>query len=114
MKSDYDETIYTTSIDRSNPLYKQRAAAAERIAREIESGSAMNAHMAEERGLEMADDIGMDEEQKYVDYSYGLVLVHAVAIFPPECKTIEADIFKIQWCASWRRTNPNYSFKPTQ
>ncbi|KAI9701453.1 MAG: hypothetical protein M1836_001508 [Candelina mexicana] len=65
MKSDYDETIYTTSIDRSNPLYKQRAAAAERIAREIESGSTMNAHIAEERGLEIADDTGMDEEQKY-------------------------------------------------
>lgn len=93
MKSDYDEAIYTTSIDRSNPLYKQRAAAAERIAREIESGSAMNAHMAEERGLEMADDVGMDEEQKYVDYSPGLVLVHPVAILPPVLKTTEAEFY---------------------
>ncbi|KAI9760308.1 MAG: Bud site selection protein 6 [Chaenotheca gracillima] len=65
VKSDYDENIYTTTIDRSNPLYKQRAAAAERIAREIESGTAMNSHVAEERGLVMGDDSGIDEEEKY-------------------------------------------------
>ncbi|KAI9849347.1 MAG: hypothetical protein M1837_004807 [Sclerophora amabilis] len=65
LKSDYDENLYTTTIDRSNPLYKQRAAAAEKIAREIESGGAMNAHMAEERGHSFGDDSGLDEEEKY-------------------------------------------------
>lgn len=64
MKSDYDENIYTTTIDRTNPLYKQRLANAERIAREIESSSTTNAHIAEERGLILGDDSGMDEEDK--------------------------------------------------
>jgi PAB1-binding protein PBP1 len=64
VKSDYDENLYTTAIDRTNPLYKQRLAAAERIAREIEGASAMNSHVAEERGLILGDDSGMDEEDK--------------------------------------------------
>jgi PAB1-binding protein PBP1 len=64
VKSDYDENIYTTTIDRTNPLYKQRLANAERIAREIENSSAMNSHVAEERGYVVGDDSGMDEEDK--------------------------------------------------
>ena len=48
VKSDYDENFYTTSIDRSHPEYRQRAAAADRKAREIEAGSmASHAHKAE-------------------------------------------------------------------
>ncbi|KAI9678159.1 MAG: hypothetical protein M1817_006104 [Caeruleum heppii] len=65
VRSDYDENIYTTAIDRSNPLYRQRAAAADRIAREIEGGTAASAHIAEERGGPVVDDSGMDEEEKY-------------------------------------------------
>ncbi len=64
LKSDYDENLYTTTIDRSHPLYKQRAAAAERTAREIESSGTMNAHVAEERGHDNQDDNFADEEQK--------------------------------------------------
>ncbi|KAH0551433.1 hypothetical protein GP486_007352 [Trichoglossum hirsutum] len=64
VKSDYDENIYTTAIDRTSPLYPQRLANAERIAREIENSSAMNSHVAEERG-HMVDDSGMDEEDRY-------------------------------------------------
>ncbi|KAF2085956.1 hypothetical protein K490DRAFT_74827 [Saccharata proteae CBS 121410] len=64
-QSTYDEEIYTTKIDRNNPLYKQRAAQAERIAREIESGVSSNSHIAEERGQNSVDDSGMDEEEKY-------------------------------------------------
>jgi hypothetical protein len=64
VKSDYDENLYTTTIDRTNPLYKQRLATAERIAREIEGASAMNSHVAEERGLILGDDSGLDEEDK--------------------------------------------------
>jgi len=66
VKSDYDENLYTTTINRSDPSYRQRAAAAERIAREIEGSSAMNAHVAEERGHRGFDDSGMDEEEKCV------------------------------------------------
>ena len=64
VKTDYDEGIYTTTIDRSNPLYEQRLANAEKIAREIEGDSATNAHMAEERGQALWDDSGMNEEDK--------------------------------------------------
>lgn len=66
LKSNYDEDIYTTKIDRSNPLYKQRAAEAERIAREIVQSTASNSHIAEERGLAV-DDSGLDEEDKYAN-----------------------------------------------
>lgn len=66
VKSNYDESFYTTTIDRSNPQYAERAARAEKIAREIESSSAMNAHVREERGMASADDKGIDEEEKYV------------------------------------------------
>lgn len=68
LKTDYDETFYTTAIDRSAPSYNQRAAAAEKIAREIETSSTTNAHIAEERGqaAEAAD--GRDEEDRYVFY----------------------------------------------
>ncbi|KAI9376800.1 hypothetical protein BJX61DRAFT_3820 [Aspergillus egyptiacus] len=61
--SSYDENIYTTAIDRSDPAYKQKVAEAARIAREIENSEVDNAHVREERGL-LAQDAG-DEEDKY-------------------------------------------------
>ncbi|OCK81729.1 hypothetical protein K432DRAFT_8142 [Lepidopterella palustris CBS 459.81] len=65
VQSNYDESFYTTTIDRSNPLYQERAARAERIAREIESSSSMNTHVREERGQVVPEDKGVDEEEKY-------------------------------------------------
>ena len=62
--TNYDEAFYTTTIDRSHPEYKQREARAERLAREIEGSTAMNAHVAEERGLKLPDDNQDDEESK--------------------------------------------------
>ena len=64
VKSSYDENLYTTTIDRSDPNYTQKAAKAEKLAREIEGSSAMNAHVAEERGGRATDDLGLDEEDK--------------------------------------------------
>lgn len=66
VKSNYDETFYTTTINRNDPGYAQRAARAEKIAREIESSSALNSHVREERGgtYVPAED-GGDEEDKY-------------------------------------------------
>lgn len=64
VQTSYDEDLYTTSIDRSNPQYRQRLARAEKIAREIECVSATNPHVAEERGHVIGDDSGMDEEEK--------------------------------------------------
>ena len=70
VETDYDESYYTTTIDKNNPRYKQIAAEAERIAREIEGSSAMNAHVAEERGIKPLDDSGIDEEMKSVSRSF--------------------------------------------
>ncbi|KAL8728979.1 MAG: hypothetical protein Q9166_005074 [cf. Caloplaca sp. 2 TL-2023] len=65
LKSDYDENIYTTSIDRSHPDYRRREADALRIAQEIEGGQADNAHVREERGINHPED-AVDEEDNGV------------------------------------------------
>ncbi|KAI2631845.1 hypothetical protein GGR54DRAFT_2368 [Hypoxylon sp. NC1633] len=67
IKSTYDENIYTTAIDKSHPQYKERVAAAERKAREIERSAAATAHVAEERVMDYTggNDAGGDEEDKY-------------------------------------------------
>lgn len=66
IKSTYDENIYTTQIDKSHPQYKERMAAAEKKAREIERSTASTAHVAEERVMDFTggDDAGVDEEEK--------------------------------------------------
>ena len=66
LRTDYDETIYTTAIDKAHPQYKQRLADADRKAREIQNMAAMTSHVAEERVMDFAggDDKGGDEEDK--------------------------------------------------
>ncbi|KAJ5684701.1 uncharacterized protein N7477_001046 [Penicillium maclennaniae] len=64
-KTNYDENLYTTRIDRSDPTYRQKQAEAARIAREIEGQDHENAHMREERGLVAPDSGDQDEESKY-------------------------------------------------
>ncbi|CAG8031952.1 unnamed protein product [Penicillium nalgiovense] len=64
-KTNYDENIYTTRLDRSDPNYKQKQAEAARIAREIEGQDVDNSHMREERGLVAPDTGDQDEEDKY-------------------------------------------------
>lgn len=71
LKSDFNEDIYTTKLDRAHPLYQQREAAAARIAREIEGqtiNASMNPHVAEERNIALGDDSGIDEEDRYVGW----------------------------------------------
>lgn len=66
VKSDYDESLYTTSINKAHPDYQKRVAFAERKAREIERSAPVTAHVAEERVMDHqggADD--RDEEEKY-------------------------------------------------
>ncbi|OJD11732.1 hypothetical protein AJ78_07554 [Emergomyces pasteurianus Ep9510] len=60
----YDENLYTTRIDRSDPSYKRKEAEAARIAREIESSETDNVHLREERGLVAENDYA-NEEDKY-------------------------------------------------
>lgn len=67
LKTDYDENIYTTAIDRSHPSYKTRMAKADQMAREIERSNPASSHVAEERSMDYAGpaDGGLDEEEKY-------------------------------------------------
>lgn len=66
LKTDYDENIYTTAIDRNHPQYKERLAAADKKAREIEQSTPTTAHVAEERVMDyVGGDDNRDEEDKY-------------------------------------------------
>ncbi|KAK3170968.1 hypothetical protein OEA41_003052 [Lepraria neglecta] len=64
LKTDYNEEIYTTTIDRSNPSYREREARAQRLVREIEGSATSDTHTLEERGITDAAG-GLDEEAKY-------------------------------------------------
>lgn len=66
LTSNYDETFYTTPIDRSAPGYAAKLAEADRLAREIEGSASTNSHVREERNMNHSggDDGGQDEEDK--------------------------------------------------
>ncbi|PWN26108.1 hypothetical protein BDZ90DRAFT_281072 [Jaminaea rosea] len=63
LKSNYDEDLYTTKLDRSGKDFKEKERRAARLAAEIEGQVSSNTHMAEERGH--VDDSGQNEEDKY-------------------------------------------------
>ncbi|PHH92880.1 hypothetical protein CDD83_4023 [Cordyceps sp. RAO-2017] len=68
LKTDYDENIYTTAINKNHPQYKERYAAAEKKAREIERSAPVTAHVAEERVMDHVGTSGPggeNEEDKY-------------------------------------------------
>lgn len=66
LKTDYDENMYTTRIDKSHPRFKERMAIADRKAKEIEGSAASTSHVAEERVMDfVGGDNGGDEEDKY-------------------------------------------------
>lgn len=64
LKSDYDENMYTTVIDRSHPKYKERMAAADKKAREIERSAALTAHVAEERVMDYSGGKGRADDNE--------------------------------------------------
>ncbi|KAG0024632.1 hypothetical protein BGZ82_010383 [Podila clonocystis] len=64
VRTDFNEEIYTTKLDRSGVDYKAREQQAIQIANEIQQSTSTNVHMQEERGLSI-DDSGMDEEDRY-------------------------------------------------
>lgn len=69
LTTDYDENIYTTAIDKNHPQYRERMAAAEKKAREIERSIASSSHVAEERVVDYIPGTGNsneNEEDKYV------------------------------------------------
>ncbi|KAI9472063.1 MAG: hypothetical protein EXX96DRAFT_622243 [Benjaminiella poitrasii] len=62
LKTDFDEEIYTTPLNRSAPGYKDREKRAIQVANEIQKSTATNIHILEERGVSID---GMDEEDLY-------------------------------------------------
>lgn len=64
LKTDYDENIYTTAINKNHPQYRERIAAAERKAREIERSTAATAHVAEERVMDYVAGQGPEENEE--------------------------------------------------
>ncbi|KAK0554064.1 poly(A)-binding protein binding protein [Tilletia horrida] len=81
VKSNYDEDIYTTKLDRSGKDFKERERNAERIAKEILNASTNNPHMAEERNQIVNSAGTADEEAKY-----GAVLRGPNAYVPPAAR----------------------------
>ncbi|KAI8078829.1 LsmAD domain-containing protein [Halteromyces radiatus] len=65
LKTDFDEELYTTRLDRSAPDFKDREKWAIEKANEIQRSTTNNPHMLEERNITVADDSGMDEEDRY-------------------------------------------------
>ena len=63
LKSDYNEDYYTTPINVSHPMHKQREAEAERLAYEMDARPTENSHMREERGQTSGND-AYDEEER--------------------------------------------------
>lgn len=64
-KTDFDEELYTTSLDRSTPEFKRLEKDAERIAREIQHSYSGNLHVSEERKQDITDNDALDEEERY-------------------------------------------------
>ncbi|CAO3608971.1 unnamed protein product [Cunninghamella echinulata] len=65
LKTDFDEELYTTRLDRSAPDFKDREKKAIEKANEIQRSATNNPHILEERNIITADDNAMDEEDKY-------------------------------------------------
>ncbi|KAF9617427.1 hypothetical protein IFM89_036388 [Coptis chinensis] len=64
VKSTFDEELYTTKLERG-PQMRELEREAFRIAKEIEGEETRDLHMAEERGLDFAEDFDIDEETRF-------------------------------------------------
>ncbi|TFK47795.1 hypothetical protein OE88DRAFT_1738323 [Heliocybe sulcata] len=78
VKTDWNEDLYTTKLDRSRPDFKEREREAQRIANEIMGAATSNPHVAEERTQDTTEGAGANEEDKY-----GAVVRSANAYVPP-------------------------------
>lgn len=64
VKTTYDETFYTTALDKSK-VSREAEERAKKIAAEIEGTATDNVHIAEERGHQLQTDGAYDEEARY-------------------------------------------------
>ncbi|KAG5945212.1 hypothetical protein E4U53_006752 [Claviceps sorghi] len=69
LKTDYDENMYTTAINKTHPQFRERMAAAERKAKEIERSAPVTAHVAEERVMDYVGGGGTGDENEEDKYS---------------------------------------------
>ncbi|WWC93688.1 hypothetical protein V866_000524 [Kwoniella sp. B9012] len=63
-KTDYQEELYTTKLNKNGVDYKKREKEAEKLANEIMGTTSKNTHIQEERG-QVGEDSTKDEEEKY-------------------------------------------------
>ncbi|KAF8638303.1 hypothetical protein AX17_002323 [Amanita inopinata Kibby_2008] len=80
VKTNFDEDVYTTRLDRSAADFKERERKAQRLANEIMGTATNNPHILEERG-HIVDDGGVNEEDKY-----GAVVRGSNAYIPPAAR----------------------------
>ncbi|KAG6813919.1 hypothetical protein H0H92_005768 [Tricholoma furcatifolium] len=85
LKTDFDENLYTTKLDRTAADFKERERNAQRIANEIMGAASSNPHIAEERNVNNLDDSGVNEEDKLSLFcnTYGAVVRGTNAYIPP-------------------------------
>ncbi|QUC21079.1 uncharacterized protein UV8b_05322 [Ustilaginoidea virens] len=69
LKTDYDENMYTTAINKTHPQFRERMAAADKKAKEIERSVPATAHVAEERVMDYIGNSGTPEENEEEKYS---------------------------------------------
>ena len=62
VKTEFDESAYTTTVNRNVPGWQEREKRAERLAKEIQSQPSINPHLIEERTGKLLDD---EEEALY-------------------------------------------------
>jgi LsmAD domain/Ataxin 2 SM domain len=86
IKSNYEETMYTTKLDKSGKDYKDRERKADQLAKEIMSSAASNSHIAEERNIVDAEGATAQTEED----KYGAVVRGTNAYVPPGARRAAA------------------------
>lgn len=81
VRSNYEETLYTTKLDRSGKDFKERERKADQLAREIMGSAPTNTHIAEERNMVPEGQAGPTEEDRY-----GAVVRSGNAYVPPQAR----------------------------
>ncbi|KAI1797138.1 LsmAD domain-containing protein [Ganoderma leucocontextum] len=79
VKAGFDEDLYTTKLDRNAPDFKEKEKRAQQLANEIMSSTVNNAHVAEERVMNLTSDGSTANEED----KYGAVVRGANAYVPP-------------------------------
>ncbi|XP_078428783.1 CTC-interacting domain 4 isoform X2 [Wolffia australiana] len=72
VKSTFDEELYTTKLEKG-PQMRDREREAMRIAKEIEGEDTRDAHLADERGIHLDEDLDFDEEARFSSVFRGIV-----------------------------------------